>query len=101
MLALAAMAWGCNSTANSNTPIMDQSGKHTANWISDHGAAYLSNPNSCKECHGSDLLGGISTVSCSRSSTDRPAMPPDRRTPGGVARPGLAWRSRQIAARVR
>jgi predicted CxxxxCH...CXXCH cytochrome family protein len=64
LIALAAMAWGCNSTANSNAPIMDQSGKHTANWISDHRPAYLTNPNSCKECHGSDLLGGISTVSC-------------------------------------
>ena len=63
LIALAGMAWGC-SKANSNTPILDDSGKHAANWIVYHRASYVSNHGNCTECHGTDLRGGISKVSC-------------------------------------
>lgn len=59
---------GC-SNANDNAIILDQSGKHPAGWLvavngGSHPAAYLSAPDKCVECHGSDLTGGISRVSC-------------------------------------
>ncbi len=65
--------WGC-STANDNSITLDASGKHPAGWAvasngGNHPATYLSAPDRCKECHGTDLKGGISTVSC--FSTDR------------------------------
>jgi predicted CxxxxCH...CXXCH cytochrome family protein len=64
LFALVGMAWGCSSKANSNTPILSESGKHVANWIVNHRASYVSNHSKCYECHGSDLKGGISKVSC-------------------------------------
>lgn len=37
---------------------------HPADWRSLHGSRYISNTASCEECHGADLRGGISRVSC-------------------------------------
>ncbi len=67
VIACAASIWGCNK-ANSNAPALDASGKHPATWYVDHRAAYMTNPNQCPQCHGSDLKGGISKVSCSSDS---------------------------------
>ncbi len=60
---LVVMAWGCSS-ANSNAPNLDAEGKHAANWLVEHRASFLRNQNPCAGCHGSDLKGGISRVSC-------------------------------------
>lgn len=46
------------SSSNPEAPVLIN-GKHTADWSSKHGAAFLSNDNSCRECHGKDLSGGI------------------------------------------
>jgi predicted CxxxxCH...CXXCH cytochrome family protein len=62
-----AMVWGCTN-ANDSAVTVNAAGQHPVNWVQQHGAAYLSNPNQCKQCHGSDLLGGISKVSCSSNS---------------------------------
>src|SRR5512143_2066920 len=62
-IAVAITVWGCSSP-NSNTPVLDSSGKHVADWIVGHRASYVGNPKGCVGCHGSDLLGGISRVSC-------------------------------------
>jgi predicted CxxxxCH...CXXCH cytochrome family protein len=67
VIAFAASLWGC-SNANSSAPNVNASGQHPAGWYVDHRAAYLANPNQCYPCHGSDLLGGISKVSCSSDS---------------------------------
>lgn len=55
---------GCgdvNSQANLDTT----TGKHVAGWLLDgHNAAAQADLNGCTDCHGSDLTGGISQVSC-------------------------------------
>lgn len=43
---------------------------HPANWIADHGDAALRQGSTCPECHGSDLRGGASQVSCFISQFD-------------------------------
>jgi len=43
-------------------------GKHPDNWYVEHRAAFLSQPETCQECHGADLMGGISKVSCFSAS---------------------------------
>ena len=56
--------WGCGSS-NSDAPSF--LGTHPAGWeypVS-HGLQYVAKPEQCTECHGKDLLGGISKVSCS------------------------------------
>lgn len=54
---------GCSNTDN-KAGFDTQTGKHVANWINDHGSAYLSDQTVCSECHGADLRGGIASVSC-------------------------------------
>lgn len=59
---------GC-SKSNSKAPNIDpRTGKHPAGWAATgggkHAPAFLSVPSSCYECHGKNLLGGISKVSC-------------------------------------
>ena len=63
LLALIGMVWACSSP-NSKATTLDAAGKHAANWIVDHRPSFLSNQSPCRQCHGSDLLGGISRVSC-------------------------------------
>ncbi|UFS71852.1 CxxxxCH/CxxCH domain-containing protein [Geomonas sp. RF6] len=58
---------GCSRGGSSSS--IDVSGRHQAGWVvpvsgGAHPAAYLDDPNACKECHGSDYAGGISKVSC-------------------------------------
>lgn len=64
LIALAGLVWGCGSV-NSNAPTLDEAGRHAANWIVDHRASFVRDQGSCNDCHGSDLKGGISKVSCS------------------------------------
>jgi len=59
---------GCSS-GNSGTTILESSGKHPSGWAvantgGKHPSAFLAVPSSCYECHGKDLTGGISKVSC-------------------------------------
>lgn len=37
---------------------------HPEGWISSHGPNYLADPQSCTECHGADLFGGVAPVGC-------------------------------------
>lgn len=66
--------WGCSKGNDKNT-ILDSTGKHPANWVSNHAGFFRSLPgaiddptvaksSACSECHGSDLKGGITKVSC-------------------------------------
>jgi hypothetical protein len=64
LLLLGLALWGC-STANDNAPAFDSAtGKHPVGWIETHRVQYLKDANQCRSCHGIDLRGGISLVSC-------------------------------------
>lgn len=68
---LATLLWGCGTSNDGSTvqaPSFNTSGKHPANWVGAHGISYQNNVTQCKECHGADLNGGISNVSCSSGS---------------------------------
>ena len=72
-LAAAFSALVACSKSNDKAPSIDPvSGKHPAGWAATgggtHPAAFTAGPNSCYECHGSDLKGGISAVSCFSAS---------------------------------
>lgn len=73
MILLCAGLWSC-SKGNQGAPTLNSSGKHPADWVvatsgGNHPASYLLSPGQCFECHGKDLAGGISKVSC--FSSDR------------------------------
>lgn len=79
--------WGC-SGANDSAIVLDSSGKHPGGWVvaangGSHPAAHLSAPGKCTECHGNDLKGGISKVSC--FSADRNGMTCHAQGPSGHA----------------
>jgi hypothetical protein len=58
--------WGCGDP-NSSAPFNGESGSHPEEWLpSGHASAAKSNIDSCTECHGSDLSGGISGQSCTQ-----------------------------------
>jgi len=64
---------GC-SKGNQGAPTLNSAGKHPSGWVvaangGTHPASYLTSPGQCFECHGKDLTGGISKVSC--FSSDR------------------------------
>lgn len=54
---------GC-SNANDGSTSLDATNKHPANWLTGHRAAYYAAPVPCRECHGIDLLGGITKIDC-------------------------------------
>lgn len=68
MSLMCASLWSC-SNGNDNSVVLDPTGKHPALWAvattgGAHPAEYILGPGKCVECHGSDLRGGISNVSC-------------------------------------
>jgi predicted CxxxxCH...CXXCH cytochrome family protein len=67
IIASALMLISCSS-ANQNAIINPDTGQHAANWYVDHRAAYITNPGMCATCHGSDLHGGITGISCFTAS---------------------------------
>jgi len=62
------MVGGCgSSTPNDLAPFDSDAGKHASDWVyAKHAAVSNENINSCMECHGSDLSGGLSGVPCSQ-----------------------------------
>ena len=57
---------GCG-TPNDLAPFDSDAGKHASDWVyAKHAAVSNENSDSCVECHGSDLAGGISGVPCSQ-----------------------------------
>lgn len=90
LLCLAGALCACsNGNGSSATGLVDQSGKHSSDWLERHYTAKLNDPNNpngrsrlagiqvadasskvvetatpCAQCHGKDLKGGISKVSC-------------------------------------
>jgi len=56
------------SDRNPDSVINPETGEHDTGWIDEHPASYLSGNHDCTECHGDDLRGGISNVSCYTAS---------------------------------
>lgn len=67
MILMLIVAMGC-SQGNESSLISPETGQHSDGWYTAHRTAYTSNPSVCQECHGADLSGGISQVSCFSSS---------------------------------
>ena len=67
-IGLLLLAAACSDARKSSTPFNPETGKHPANWIVDHRAAFISDESQCTPCHGSDLKGGTSGVSCFSAS---------------------------------
>ncbi|MEI6212790.1 MAG: hypothetical protein WCP10_01695 [Desulfuromonadales bacterium] len=68
LLALLSLATlpGCGDK-NSQAVFEPSSGKHVAEWLPNgHTAAAKEYPESCTECHGAELNGGISKVACTQ-----------------------------------
>lgn len=63
LAAAAGILWRCSSI-EPDAPTLDQSGRHTAAWNVDHRASFVNGRTRCNGCHGSDLRGGISQISC-------------------------------------
>ncbi len=64
ILSLTGLFIGCNSQ-NSQSILNPDTGKHPTGWLpAAHVAAARSDIDTCATCHGSDLTGGISRVSC-------------------------------------
>ena len=62
-LVLLTFIGGCSSSKNENSPF--SGGSHPSGWLpAGHMTSARSNIDTCIECHGSDLGGGISRVSC-------------------------------------
>ncbi|HUJ18145.1 MAG TPA: CxxxxCH/CxxCH domain-containing protein [Nitrospirota bacterium] len=56
---------GCSGKGNASSPFDADSGQHPVGWLpSGHATAAKANEDSCMGCHGSDLSGGITGVSC-------------------------------------
>jgi hypothetical protein len=61
---------GCGSSSSSSDALHTPDEGHPAGWLHAHGAEHLADNNACTECHGADLKGGISNVSCFSASFD-------------------------------
>jgi len=92
LTALVVMALHACSSGNDKASNIDPvTGKHPAGWVvalggGSHPDAYLNVPSSCFECHGKDLAGGISTVSCFSASRNGIAC-----HPGGPSNHPAGW----------
>ena len=66
---LAATITSCSSV-NPDSPFsyVDSSGKHPDGWYTGHGTFAMPDGIACLPCHGEDLLGGVTGVSCSTGS---------------------------------
>jgi hypothetical protein len=72
LTAIIAVFCGCSS-GNDSATVLDSSGKHPSGWVvqangGEHPGFYFSQSDSCVQCHGSDLNGGTSKVSCFSAS---------------------------------
>jgi predicted CxxxxCH...CXXCH cytochrome family protein len=69
LLAAVAFAAGCStSTGKSELSLVDASGNHPADFVTTHPAFATPDTSACVPCHGDNLQGGISGVSCFTAS---------------------------------
>jgi len=60
----ALLAAGCSTGADTGSSLVTPQGDHPPGFLSTHPALAVSDAGQCASCHGSDLTGGISKVSC-------------------------------------
>jgi hypothetical protein len=64
LFGLAALV-GCGSDSNTQSPFDADAQQHADGWLpASHATAATLDMASCQQCHGEDLLGGISKVGC-------------------------------------
>lgn len=69
----AALALGGCGDQNSRAVFGTETGKHPAGWVpTGHRVAAQASADSCRDCHGANLDGGISLVACSRCHPESP-----------------------------
>jgi len=83
----------CSKENDRASNIDPRTGKHPDGWVvaltgGSHPDAYLKVPSSCFECHGKDLTGGISNVSCFSANRNGIAC-----HPGGPSNHPAGWAS--------
>ncbi len=64
------------SNANNEAPTLGNINNHPDTWLTGHRTAYRQKPDSCRECHGTDLKGGITKIGCSTDSCHSGNHPP-------------------------
>jgi hypothetical protein len=68
MTALAvSLVIGC-SDPNLQSGFDPETGRHISSWYVDHRSVYLSSCTTCGDCHGENLQGGMSQVSCNSTT---------------------------------
>ena len=55
---------GCSKSRDGGDLVFDPGVGHSKSWIREHGPATISGEGNCEECHGADLRGGVSFISC-------------------------------------
>jgi len=79
---------GCGSSKSNDQAAFD-SGKlsHSSDWLTVHGSTAQTSTGNCTECHGEDLAGGITEVSCASCHMDGPlhAHPADWTQPKALS----------------
>jgi predicted CxxxxCH...CXXCH cytochrome family protein len=90
LAALACALWCCSSS-NSAYPPLNVSGQHPSDWYLLHRQAFIVDKTHCFDCHGADLHGGISKVSCFSASVNGLTCHPNGPSghPTGWRDPGL------------
>ena len=78
LLLVAALAFGCSKERGAP---FDPDASHPVDFFPTHPAEYRAAGDSCTQCHGEDLRGGIAKVSCFSASFDGRACHPGG--PGG------------------
>lgn len=73
-LAFGLFLWGCSSS-NDSAISVNASGAHPNGWVTQHGTEYLRPASNCKDCHGQDLLGGITGTKCDLCHTMPHSVP--------------------------
>lgn len=68
LLLTVASVFALSGCGDENSKADFNNGEHPDNWITTHKSSARSNIESCRECHGESLNGGISAVSCMSAS---------------------------------
>jgi predicted CxxxxCH...CXXCH cytochrome family protein len=55
---------GCSDPNTQAALFNADTGKHPSGWAASHGSSYAIYQNTCHDCHGTDLKGGISDIGC-------------------------------------